>query len=345
MATRHRLTMRTPFRRRTLLQAAAASLAVPGFVRAADGPSRTLRIVIPFVGGGSSDIVARLLADKLAAALGQAAIVEAKPGANGILASEAVARAGDGHTLLLLVGAAHAINANLYPKLPYNTARDFLPVALVASPGPLVLGLHAGSAAALPVNTLLELVALARRQPGAVSYASAGVGNILHLAGVILAQQAGVQLLLVPYKGAAPALNDLAGGQVQMMFNSALALAPFVKDGRVLLLAQTGARRSPALPADLPAVAEALQLPGYEVAGWFGLVAPANTPADAVARLNTECRRALAQPDLREKLSLLGSSEVPTQTAAEFGRFLGAETERYARVIQTAGLKLDASDR
>ena len=344
MATRHRLTMRTPIHRRTLLQAAAASLAAPGFVRAADWPSRTLRIVIPFAGGGSSDIVARLLADKLAAALGQAVIVEAKPGANGILASEAVAHAGDGHTLLL-VGAAHAINANLYPKLPDNPARDFLPVALVASPGPLVLGLHAGSAAALPVNTLPELVALARRQPGTVSYASAGVGNILHLAGEMLAQQAGVQLLHVPYKGAAPALNDLAGGQVQMMFNSALALAPFVKDGRVRLLAQTGARRSPALPADLPTVAEALQLPGYEVSGWFGLVAPANTPADAVARLNTECRRALAQPDLREKLTLLGSSEVPTQTAAEFGRFLGAEIERYARVVQVAGLKLDAPAR
>ena len=299
-----------------------------------------MRIVIPFAAGGNSDIVARLLADKLGAALRQTVLVEAKPGANGILAGDAVARAGDGHTLLF-VGSSYAINTSLYPKLPYDSARDFVPVSLVASPGPMVIGVHAS----VPAKTLPELIALARRQPGSVAYASAGVGNVLHLAGEMLAQQTGVQLLHVPYKGAAPALNDLAGGQVQMMFNSALALAPFVKEGRVRLLAQTGAKRSSALPADLPTVSEALALSGFEVTGWFGLVAPAAMPAEVVTRLNAECVRALAQPDLREKLALLGSSDVPTQSAREFGSFLAAETERYARVIKTAGLKLDTPDR
>lgn len=320
--------------------AAAATLGAAGPACAADWPSRPVRIVIPFAAGGSSDIVARLLADKLGAALGQTVLVEARPGANGILASDAVLRAGDGHTLLF-VSAAHAINASLYPKLPYDSVRDFVPVSLVASPGPMVIGVHAS----VPARTLPELIALARRQPGSVTYASAGVGNALHLAGEMLAQQTGVQLLHIPYKGAAPALNDLAGGQVQMMFNSALALAPFVKEGRVRLLAQTGAKRSSALPADLPTVSEALTLLGFEVTGWFGLVAPAGTPAEVVGRLNAECLRALAQPDLREKLALLGSSEIPTQSAREFGSFLAAETERYARVIKAAGLKLDTPDR
>jgi tripartite-type tricarboxylate transporter receptor subunit TctC len=325
-------------RRRTVLAAAAALGA--GSARAAAWPTKPLKIVIPFAAGGSSDIVARLLAEKLAAALGQAVVVEPRPGANGILATGAVARADDGHTLLL-VGAAHAINASLYPKLPYDNRRDFQPVAMVASPGPLVLGVNA----AVPAKTLPELLALARQKPGSVSYASAGVGNLLHLAGEMLAQQARVSLLHVPYKGAAPALNDLAGGQVNAMFNSALALEAFVKDGRVRLLAQTGPRRAASLPADLPTVAEAAGLPGYEVSGWFGLLAPASMPADAVARLNAECVKALAAPDLRDKLALIGGADAPTQSVREFGAFVAAETERYARVIGAAGLKLDAPDR
>ena len=230
--------------RRTLL---ASALALPMSTWAATWPSRPLRIVLPFAAGGSSDLVARLLADKLGLALGSPVVVESRAGANGIIASESVARSTDGHSLLW-VSAAHAINGSLYPRLPYDTQRDFAPVALVASPGPMVIAVPA----ALPVRSLSDLMDLARRKPGQVSYASAGVGNVLHLAGEMLAQQAGVQLLHVPYKGAAPALNDLAAGQVNLMFNSALAVAPMVKDGRIRLLAQTGAQRSPALPSDLP---------------------------------------------------------------------------------------------
>ena len=234
--------------RRTLV---ASALALPMSTWAATWPTRPLRIVLPFAAGGSSDLVARLLAEKLSQALGSPVVVESRAGANGIIASEAVGRSTDGHSLLW-VSAAHAINASLYPRLPYDSQRDFAPVALVASPGPMVIAVPA----ALPVRSLPDLMDLARRKPGQVSYASAGVGNVLHLAGEMLAQQAGVQLLHVPYKGAAPALNDLAAGQVNLMFNSALSVAPMVKDGRIRLLAQTGAQRSPALPADLPTVTE-----------------------------------------------------------------------------------------
>lgn len=198
--------------RRTLV---VSALAFPPSTWAATWPTRPLRIVLPFAAGGSSDLVARLLADKLGQALGSPVVVESRAGANGIIASEAVARSTDGHSLLW-ISAAHAINASLYPRLPYDSQRDFAPVALVASPGPMVIAVPA----ALPVRSLSDLIALARRQPGQVSYASAGIGNVLHLAGEMLAQQAGVQLLHVPYKGAAPALNDLAAGQVNLMWKS-----------------------------------------------------------------------------------------------------------------------------
>src|SRR3989344_1588228 len=268
-------TMHRMLNRRTLV---VSALAFPLSTWAATWPTRPLRIVLPFAAGGSSDLVARLLADKLGQALGSPVVVESRAGANGIIASEAVARSTDGHSLLW-ISAAHAINASLYPRLPYDSQRDFAPVALVASHGPMVI--------------------------------------------------------------AVPALNDLGAGQVNLMFNSALAVAPMVKDGRVRLLAQTGAQRSPALPADLPTVAETLGLTGFQVTGWFGLLAPAAMPADVVGQLNAECVRILALPELREKLALLGSADTPTQSAREFGAFLAAETDRYARVIRAAGLRLE----
>ena len=331
--------------RRRLLQAGltrgcVGSWALADGARAANwpsGPTRPMRIVIPFPAGGTADVTARLLADKLAAVWGQPVVVESKPGANGIIASDAVAKAvPDGHTLLL-ASASHASNATLYPRLPYDSARDFAPVALVAPPGPMVIAVNA----ALPLHSLRELVDHARQRPGALAYGSAGMGNTLHLAGEMLCQMAGIRMLHVPYKGAAPALNDLAGGQIQLMFNSALAVAPMVKDGRVRLLAQTGLVRSAALPADLPTAHEA-GLPGFEVTGWFGLLAPARTPADALRTLNAEVNRAMALPELRDKLKLLGSDEAPTLSPEAFGSFVVAETTRYARVIKAAGIQLDA---
>jgi len=323
-------------RRRSLGLLAAAAAAPAAFsCRAATWPSRTVRLLLPFPAGGTADVVARLLAERLAATLGQQVIVDPKPGANGIIASDAVAKAApDGHSLLL-VSAAHASNASLYPRLPYDSARDFAPVALVAPPGPLVIAVHAS----LPVHSLRELIQHAKAHPGEVAYGSAGIGNTLHLAGEMLGQMAGIKLLHVPYKGAAPALSDLAGGQVQMMFNSALAVATFVKEGRLRLIAQTGLKRSPALP-DLPTVAEA-GLPGFEVTGWFGLLAPARTPADLVQRLNAEVNRVMALPELRDKLALLGSSEAPTLSPDGFSGFIKTETQRYAQVIKAAGLSLE----
>lgn len=324
--------------RRTALRGAlglaAAACGVPS--RGAAWPTRTVRIVIPFAPGGTADVVARLLAEKVAAAIGQAVIVEPRPGANGIIATDAVAKsAPDGHTLLL-ASAAHASNASLYARLPYDTARDFTPVALVVPPGPMVIAVNA----AVPVRSVGELIAYARARPGQLAYASAGIGNTLHLAGEMFDQMAGVKMLHVPYKGAAPALNDLAGGQVQLMFNSALVLAPLVKEGRLRLIAQTGLKRSPSLPADLPTVAEA-GVPGFEVTGWFGLFAPARTPAEAVQRLNAEVNRAMALPELREKLALLGSSDAPPLSPEGFGAFAQAEAARYARVIKAAGIGID----
>ena len=324
-------------RRGCLTHAAAllATLAAPT-TRAATWPSRTVRILIPFPAGGTSDVVARLLGDKLAAAFGQPVIVDSKPGANGIIASDAVAKSpADGHALLF-ASAAHASNASLYPRLPYDTARDFVPVAQVVPPGPMVIAVHSS----LPVKTVAELIAYARSHPGAIAYGSAGIGNSLHLAGEMFSQMAQVKLLHVPYKGAAPALNDLAGGQLQLMFNSALAVAPFVKEGRLRLIAQTGLKRSAVL-ADLPTVHES-GVPGFEVTGWFGLFAPARTPADVVQRINVENNRVMALPELRDKLLLLGSNEVPTLSPEGFAGFVAAETSRYAQVIKTAGLSLDA---
>jgi tripartite-type tricarboxylate transporter receptor subunit TctC len=244
-----------------------------------------------------------------------------------------VAKATDGHTFLF-ASAAHASNASLYPKLPYDTTRDFVPVAQIVPPGPMVIAVHSS----LPVRNIQDLIEYARKNPGVVTYASAGIGNTLHLAGEMLSQMAHIKMLHVPYRGAAPALTDLAGGQVQLMFNSALAVAPFVKEGRLRLIAQTGQRRSGVLP-DLPTVQES-GLAGFEVTGWFGLFAPAKTPLEVVQRVNGEVNRIMALPELREKLVLLGTTDVPTLSPEGFAAFVNAETARYAGVIKSAGLTL-----
>ena len=324
-------------RRRTLLIAMAGGIGAllsKGSV-AATWPSQAIRVVLPFPAGGTADAVARLLSEKLAGAFSSAVVVDPKPGANGIIASTAVAKANaDGHTLLF-ASAAHTSNASLYPKLPYDTVRDFVPVAQVVPPGPMVIAVHP----AVPVRTVGELIAFARANPGAISYGSAGVGNTLHLAGEMLTQMANIKLLHVPYRGGAPALTDLVSGQIQLMFNSALVVAPYVKDGRIRLIAQTGSRRSSALP-DLATVDEA-GLPGFEVTGWFGLFAPAKTPIDVIEKINRESNRAMALPELRDKLSLLGTAEAPSLTADQFAAFTRAEMDRYAKVIKNAGLSLD----
>ena len=299
-------------------------------------PDKPVKIVIPFAPGGTADIVARLLANALGERLGQPVVVEAKAGANGIIGADAVAKsAPDGNTLLLH-SSAHAINAGLYKKLPFDTVRDFVPVAPVVAQGAFVIAVHPS----LPVRNLRELIIFARSRPDSVSYGSAGIGNALHLAGEMLARQADIKLLHIPYKGAAPILNDLVGGQLQMMFNSPLAVQAFVNEGKLRLIAQTGLKRSSALP-DLPTVAES-GLPGFEATSWYGLYAPAGTPSDTVVRLNTETVRAMNLPDVMDKLASLGTGPLPPTTPAQFAAFTHGEIERYARVIRSANLVLEA---
>ena len=304
--------------------------------RAAAYPDRPVRLVIPFAVGGSADIVARLLASKLAEKLGQPCVIEAKLGANGTIAADYVAKsAADGCTLLLN-SSAQAINPTLYTRLPFDPVRAFAPVAQLVQPGPFVIVVNPQ----LPVRDLRELVAHAKANPGTISYGSAGIGNSLHLGGEMLAQAAGIELLHVPYKGAAAIVNDLVGGQIQLMFNSWLAVQPFVESGKLRAIAQTGLQRSPAMPA-IPTVAES-GYPGFEFTSWFGLYAPAGTPAPIVELLNTECRWAMAQPDVRSRLAPMGMDAPQPLSAAEFARFTSAEVERYAAVIRKARITLDS---
>jgi tripartite-type tricarboxylate transporter receptor subunit TctC len=331
-----------PNRRLALMGSAATaiSLVVPcAFAQRTTWPDKPVKIVIPFAAGGTADVVARLLAAALTERLGQPVVVETKAGANGIIGADSVAKAAPDGNTLLLHSSAHAINASLYKKLPFDTERGFVPVAPVVAPGVFVIVVHPS----LPVRNLREFVDYARTKPDAVSYGSAGIGNGLHLAGEMLGQMAGIKLLHVPYKGAAPILNDLVGGQIQMMFNSPLAVQAFVRDGKLRLLAQTGLKRSVALP-DVPTVAESglPGLAGYEASSWFGLYAPAGTPADIVSRLNAETIRAMNQPEVMDKLTSLGTGPLPPTAPAQFAAFTHGEIERYARVIRTANLSLDA---
>ncbi|MCJ0765564.1 tripartite tricarboxylate transporter substrate binding protein [Variovorax terrae] len=299
-------------------------------------PDKPIRLVIPFASGGTADLVARLLANVLSERLGQPVVVDAKAGANGIIGADAVAKAAPDGATLLLHSSAHAINASLYKKLPYDTERAFTAVAPVVAPGVFVIAVHPS----LPARNLRELIDYARVHPDTVSYGSAGIGNGLHLAGEMLAQAAGIRLLHVPYKGAAPIVNDLVGGQIKMMFNSPLAVQSFVKEGKLRLIAQTGLKRSAALP-DLPTVSES-GLPGYEATSWYGLYAPAGTPADIVARLNAETLRAMNLPEVMDKLAVLGTGALAPTSPAQFAAFTHGEIERYARVIRAAQLSLDS---
>jgi tripartite-type tricarboxylate transporter receptor subunit TctC len=327
---------RRGFLRTVAGSAIAGAMAGSGLAHAAAYPDKPVRIILPFAVGGSADAVARLLANKLGERLRQPFVIEAKLGANGTIAADYVAKsAPDGYTLLLN-SSAQAINPTLYTKLPFDPVHAFAPVAQVVQPGPFVIVVSPQ----LPVRDLRELVAYAKAKPGAVSYGSAGIGNSLHLGGEMLAQAAGIELLHVPYKGAASIVNDLVGGQIQLMFNSWLAVQPFVESGKLRAVAQTGLQRSPAMP-DIPTMAES-GCPGFEFTSWFGLWAPAGTPAAIVDMLNAETRWAMGQPDVLERMAPMGTGAPQPLSPAEFGRFTNAEVERYARVIRKARITLDS---
>lgn len=299
-------------------------------VQAQSYPQKSVRIVVPFSAGGASDIIARMIAADLSETFGQNVMVDNRGGAGTVLGTEIVARApADGHTLLVNT-PSFTINGGVR-KLPYDSLRDFAPVGLIAVT-PLMLVTHPS----LPVRTLGELIALAKRQPGALTYASSGQGSPTHM-GMELLRFSGVRMTHVPYKGAAPALVDLVGGQVQLMQTSMIVARPHTRAGRLRAIAVTTAKRSAVMPA-LPAMAETI--PGYEVQNWWGLMAPAKTPAAAMERVNAEVSRSMAKPANRERMAAQGVDAAPG-TAAAFGAMIRDEIAKWGRVGREIHLTLD----
>ncbi len=308
------------------LLACAAALA-QGF------PSRPIRIVVPFPPGGGTDVVARAVAPVMSQSLGQPVIVENRSGAGGNIGTEAVAKsAPDGYTLLV-ASAATAINNTLAKNLSWELSKDFAPVALLVVNQSLLVA-HPS----VPASTVKELIALARSRPGQVSYGSYGNGSSAHLIGELFKMTAGVDLLHVPYKGAAPAVNDLLGGQVNLVFADVAAVLPHVKSGRLKPLGIGSSRRFDGLP-EVPTISEA-GVPGFEAGGFLGLVAPAGTPAAAIGALNAAAVKSLAVPEVRERL--VGLATVPMGGSPEqLGQHLRAEVDKWARVIRAGNIRLD----
>ena len=319
--------------RRTFLQLAGGTVmlpVLPGTVRAQAYPAKPVRIVVGFAPGNAADVITRLTGQSLSDRLGQPVVIENRAGAGGTLGTEAVVRsAPDGYSLVSC-SSADAVNAAIYDKLNYNFLRDIVPVAAIAG-GPLVLVVNPSFAA----KTVPEFIAYAKANPGKVSYASAGIGTVVHVAGELFKAMAGVNLVHVPYRGLAPAVTDLLGGQVQAIFSTMPPVIEHIKAGTLRGLAVTSAARYDALP-DLPTIGDAL--PGYEATITFGLGAPRNTPADIIDRLNKETNAALADPAIKVKLAGLGVVPSP-QSSAQFGKLLADETEKWSTVIKSAGIK------
>ncbi|HJQ63718.1 MAG TPA: tripartite tricarboxylate transporter substrate binding protein [Burkholderiales bacterium] len=319
---------------RTLLLAALISAAVfaPAYAQQ-PYPAKPLRIISPFAPGGGNDILSRTIAQKLTENIKQQVIVENRPGANGIIGTEAAARAApDGYTIVL-IPSGHAVNASLHRKLPYDSIRDFTPITLVGS-SPLILAVHPS----VPAKSVKELAALAKARPEQLTYGSAGIGSSGHLGGALFETLTGAKMVHVPYKGMALAVSDLMGGQVSLVFGTSLSVMPHVRSGRLRALATTGAKRSPALP-ELPTVAEA-GVAGYEASLWYGFVGPARIPNDIVRRLNGEIVAVLKSAEVRERLASQGVEASPS-TPEAFGQLMVSDLDRWAKVVQRAGIRLE----
>jgi tripartite-type tricarboxylate transporter receptor subunit TctC len=297
-----------------------------------DYPSRPVKVIVPSPPGGGTDILARVLAQHFSKALGQPFVVENKPGAGNMIGIESVARApADGYTLLV-VASTLALNSVLYKKVPYDPVRDFAPITLAAT-APNVLIVNPG----LPVKSLPEFIALAKAKPGALSYGTPGIGTSPHLSMELLKSMAGIDLQHVPYRGTAAAVTDVIGGQIAATFANALTAKPHVDSGRVRALAVSGPSRVDAFPA-VPPVAEA-GVPGYEAMQWYGMAAPAGTPALIIARLHAEAAKALQSDEMKEKLALDGAQPVAS-TPAEFAALIRRELDKWSRVVRAAGIEL-----
>ncbi len=331
--------------RRALLAAAAlawCSAVLPTAAQAQSAwPSKPVRIVVPFAPGGTTDLLARALAPELSRAFGQPFIVDNRGGAGGNIGAEAVARAApDGYTLLMGTVGTHGINRALYAKLPYDPIKDFAPVTLVAAV-PNVMVMNTERAKELGIASVADFIRVAKARPGKLNMASSGNGTSIHLAGELFKSMTGTYMLHFPYRGSGPALMDMVGGNMDVMFDNLPSSMPQIKAGKLVALAVTSAARSGALP-EVPTVEQAggAALKGYEASSWFGLLAPAGTAPDTVNRLQQEVAKALATPAVKEKL--LAQGAIPGGMApAEFARHIDAEHRKWAHVVQASGAKVD----
>lgn len=334
----------TPHRRQLLktLIVGLAGLAGMASMQAAAQtawPTKPVRIIVPFAPGGTTDILARAMAQELSRAFAQAFIVENRAGAGGNIGADVVAKSpADGYTLLMGTVGTHGINKALYSKMPFDSQKDFAPITLVAGV-PNVMVMNTDKAKALGINSVADFVKYAKAHPGQFSMASSGSGTSIHLAGELFKSRTGIFMTHIPYRGSGPALLDLIGGNVDVMFDNLPSALPQIKSGKLKALAVTSAQRSPALP-DAPTIEEAAQLKGFDASSWFGLLAPAGTPADIVKRIQLEAAKSLGTPAVREKLLLQGATP-GGNTPEQFTAFINAEHKKWAQVVKASGATVD----
>jgi tripartite-type tricarboxylate transporter receptor subunit TctC len=322
------------FLRLILVSITLAGPGAAGTAMAQGYPNKPLHLIVPFAAGGTGDVLGRLLASKMSESLGQPVVVEFKPGAGTTLGTDFVAKSPpDGYTILFSASTTMSINASLYSKLPYDTLKDLAPVGQLASIPNMLVANHA-----LPANTVPELIALAKSNPGKLNYASPGSGTTPHLAGELFNTAAGIKMVHIPYKGAGPAIIDVLGGHVPMLFDNIPSVQPQVNSGKMKAIAVTSAKRSPAMP-NVPTFAEA-GLAGFEANSWWAILAPAGTPKEIIARLNAEVVKALNDPGLRERFLGLGADPAPG-TPEECGAHIKGEVGKWAAIVKVSGARVD----
>jgi tripartite-type tricarboxylate transporter receptor subunit TctC len=330
-----------PFRRHVLASFLGAAAALTGLTATAQTawPNKPVKIIVPFAPGGTTDILARAVAPELTKAFGQPFIVENRAGAGGNVGADAVAKApADGYTLLMGTVGTHAINKALYNKMPYDSQKDFAPITLVAGV-PNVMVMNTEKAASLGIASVADFIKYARANPGKLSMASSGNGTSIHLSGELFKSMTGTFMTHIPYRGSGPALLDLVGGNVDVMFDNLPSSLPQIKAGKLKAFAVTSAQRSAALP-DVPTIEEAGKLKGFDASSWFGLLTPAGTPPDIVSRVQQEVAKSLGTAAIKEKM--LGQGAIPSgNTPAQFADFINAEHTKWAQVVKVSGAKVD----
>ncbi len=339
------MALKTTIHKRSALKLLATScllasnfIAVQAYSQAV-WPVKSVKIIVPFAPGGTTDLLARAMAPELSKAFGQTFIVENKAGAGGNLGADIVAKsAADGYTILMGTVGTHGINVALYDKMPFDPVKDFAPITLIAGV-PNVMVMNAEKAKQLNINSVADFIKVAKASPGKLNMASSGNGTSIHLAGELFKSMSSTYLVHFPYRGSGPALLDLVGGTMDVMFDNLPSALPHIKSGKLKALAVTSSQRSAVLP-DVPTVEEAGNLKGFDASSWFGLLAPAGTPADIVSRLQQESAKAMNNPAVKEKL--LAQGAIPGgNTPAEFSKMIAAEIKKWAQVVKVSGAKVD----